>query len=255
MPPRSRPQSAGPSRGSRGDSGYPYPHHAESPYDARASAFSLRQQQLTKLSQNKTSPKWSFAGRRPGSGRGTTPGPGAYTVAAAAGTERRSPAFGFGTSTRELSRGGSQPGPGQYKPQARPRSANPAYGFGSSTRSQDRHEGTPGPGAYGVPAATGKLAAPAYSVTPRRDGHGFAQDGPGPGAYTTRPEGHVPSFGFGSADREGRYDSFSPGPGAYDPYKRESTPAYSMYFRHDLRNDYATPGPGAYAGMYTQFGY
>lgn len=45
-----------------------------------------QQQQLTKLSQNRTLPKWSFGGRRGGVGlRHTSPGPGSYGEALGGG--------------------------------------------------------------------------------------------------------------------------------------------------------------------------
>mmetsp|Transcript_34473 Transcript_34473/g.73447 ORF Transcript_34473/g.73447 Transcript_34473/m.73447 type:complete len:253 (+) Transcript_34473:198-956(+) len=251
---RSRPQSAGPSRGD--PSHYAMAQELYSSYSRGSpTAFALQQQQLTKLSQNKTAPKWSFPGRRPSSARSGTPGPGSYEKAAF-GANARGGASHFGTSTRDEHMRNASPGPGHYHAAARPRSAAPSYGFGGSARSRDGCSGTPGPGAYSPTISATKQAAAAYTATPRRDGGRRGGDSPGPGAYASAYRQHqAQSFGFGTSERDGLTPGYGPGPGSYSPGRPNHGPAYSMYWRHGQSRGFDTPGPGSHAGMYTQFGY
>mmetsp|Transcript_43261 Transcript_43261/g.122302 ORF Transcript_43261/g.122302 Transcript_43261/m.122302 type:complete len:252 (+) Transcript_43261:79-834(+) len=249
---RSRPQSAGPSiRRSRDESAAPVEWGA------------LRQQQLTKLSQNKCAPKWSFGGRRGGETlRACTPGPGSYGEA---GRSARAPAFGFGTTARDCSgRPSTAPGPGQYQPQVRPRSAVPQYRFATSTRGELGRGDTPGPGAYAPSVGAVKSNAPVYTAAGRRDDR--QQDStPGPGAYQAagRLDTHqskAPAWGFGTSGRDAGNADLTPGPGSYSAGASQEGPAYSIRWRHGgdgLGGGGDTPGSGAgsHGGLYTQFGY
>lgn len=66
------------------------------------------------------------------------------------------PAFKIGTEKKlreEKQTPQIVPGPGNYSPDKRPRSAAPKYGFGTGTRRQAKQtkDITPGPGNYKVP--------------------------------------------------------------------------------------------------------
>jgi len=222
-----------------------------------------QQQQLTKLSQNRTLPKWSFGGRRGGVGlRHTSPGPGSYGEALL--SHRASPAFGFGTSGRDNGlRPTTAPGPGQYGVQRRPASRAPDFSFGTSSRLPSSATYTPGPGAYAPSVETTKRSMPGYSLTPRRAPGGAKDATPGPGAHqqpASPPHaGAVPAWGFGTAGRDQRGANQNPGPGSYNVGReRAEGPAYSMQRRHGAGAGGGisdTPGPGSHGGMYTQFGY
>lgn len=149
------------------------------------------------------------------------------------------------------------PGPGQYKIQTRPRSAAPHYRFGTSPRGGMPSSSTPGPGAYNPNTGVVRSATPQYTATPRRDKIISYHDTPGPGAYMgERPDQDGPAFGFGTAERGNRNEDFGPGPGAYHTHGVDGGPSYTMRFRSEYEGPmHETPGPGAHAGMYTQFGY
>mmetsp|Transcript_56844 Transcript_56844/g.165000 ORF Transcript_56844/g.165000 Transcript_56844/m.165000 type:complete len:230 (+) Transcript_56844:143-832(+) len=226
----------------------------------------LQQLQLTKLSQNRTLPKWTFGSRRGGDvSRPGTPGPGSYGGAADVVRSARGPAFGFGSSTRDHpSRPITAPGPGQYAPSPRPKSTPPQHRFGTSARAGGNGNGTPGPGAYAPVHSAVKQASPGFSLTPRRERHRAMrmEQAPGPGAYQSRlrPDAKKPpSWGFGTSGRDRNYSSQTPGPGSYDVARPNSHgPAYSLQNRYAPgRHGHAsdTPGPGAHGGLYTQFGY
>jgi len=273
-----RPQSAGPG--------------GRSLNNGRYSAFP-NAQQLTKMSQNRTAPKWSFGGRHGGAmGRPGTPGPGSYSGdVTRTASKHRQPAYGFGTAIRDERRAEhhGSPGPGQYAPKTRPRSATPTYRFGSGQRGNERSgfNMTPGPGSYVPNYDSTRHTTPAYTATPRRDAHAgrgayVCPSSPGPGAYEAPfplDKSKSPEYGFGLSFRDKPVASsqWSPGPGAYNVDNmgavHHENPAYSIRARtetgynafsghggqggpggHDGAHS-DTPGPGAFAGMYTQFGY
>jgi len=237
---------------------------------------------LTKLSQNKTLPKWSFPGRRPASAGARimpTPGPGSY--AGATNTQHRSvPSYGFGSSTRNtetgdagLKRSTSTPGPGQYTQVDRPQSAAARYGFGTERRKTQggAHEdasvaNTPGPGSYAPCWETTRNKAPRFSTTPRRDIGRTRCSTPGPGSY--KPNGRPESVGgpvwvFGTSKRDRGRNGSNPGPGSY-PVKDgfgDSThaPKYTMRMRtgHSLSapNLRDALSHSHIGGQVTQFGY
>lgn len=214
-------------------------------------------QQITKLSQNKCSPKWSFGGRHGGEGaRLGTPGPGTYV----ANSARNPRGYAFGSSQRDPVEGrrGEAPGPGYYAPATRPRSAAPTYGFSKGGRGSGGPVRTPGPGTYNPDITASRHAAPQYSSTPRRGSQGPSSRVPGPGTYEAshRPDGErTPAWGFGSENRISDLDSrFGPGPGTYNLNGNVNGPSYSMRSRQHVSHLNDTPGPGAHGGMITQFG-
>lgn len=218
---------------------------------------------LTTLSNNKTSPKWTFSGRYSGVQRPTTPGPGSYGRNEVAGSKQRCPAWGFGTSTREVGRAASAPGPGQYDSISKTNRQAPNYGFGSAPRSRSAVGTTPGPGSYAPDFNATRHDAPKYTATPRRSGHANANSRPstpGPGAYSSRREfsATAPEWGFGTAERSRLGPNPYPGPGSYNESSMVGdAPKYSMRGKTEYHGgfDREQPGPGQYGGHYTQFGY
>lgn len=227
---------------------------------------------LTTLSNNKAAPKWSMGSGRRTSGsvnsiaRPGTPGPGAYGAASAASAAARlSPSYGFGTSRRDQLNSNGLPGPGQYQPQDRPRSAGPVYKFGSSARGKHTNCGTPGPGSYAPNVAVTRNEPPKYYITPRREKALTREYGaaPGPGAYSSpeRPQSaKSPEWGFGTSERARRQHHGGPGPGAYQTRTGLGTgPQYSIRAKTERypgsTGGYPqdSPGPGRYGGPYTQF--
>ncbi|CAE7210611.1 unnamed protein product [Symbiodinium sp. CCMP2456] len=231
---------------------------------------------LTHMSQNKQAPKWSFAGKSPGSGtRPKTPGPGTYGHQTSQSCRIRQPCYVFGSSARDKAGMAlASPGPGAYGASEsygskRPRSAGPV--FGRAARGLGSGRDTPGPGAYVPNVNSTRPQFPRHTCTPRRDGADWGRrkcsTTPGPGTY-----GHgaaagagsespvsksAPRWAFGTADRGVRGNGENPGPGQYDLRSRVAGPKFSIRCRNELDSSglCPTPGPGAFGGMYTQFGY
>lgn len=109
------------------------------------------------------------------------------------------------------------PGVGKYNPKNNGKLA-PKWKFGKEIRVKKKDNGVPGPAYYKPKSNIVKETAPQYS---------FASKG-----------GNT-----ASVNSDGIY---SPGPGAYNPVLRTSTPKYSMGKKYSFsyRND--TPGPGKY---------
>ncbi|CAE7443696.1 unnamed protein product [Symbiodinium natans] len=226
---------------------------------------------LTNMSQNRQAPKWTFAGKSAGSGaRPMTPGPGAYGHATSKNSRIRQPCYAFGSSTRD--KGGmsaTSPGPGAYGASEsygskRPRSAGPV--FGRAARGLGSGNSTPGPGSYVPNVGPTRPQFPRHTCTPRRDGadwgHRACSVTPGPGTYGHGTGGgpvskSAPRWGFGSSDRGVRAHGEHPGPGQYDLRSRAGGPKFSIRCRNESDSSglCPTPGPGAFGGMYTQFGY
>mmetsp|Transcript_48831 Transcript_48831/g.87937 ORF Transcript_48831/g.87937 Transcript_48831/m.87937 type:complete len:230 (+) Transcript_48831:101-790(+) len=215
---------------------------------------------LTTMSQNKQAPRWTIPGRSSGrDSRDSTPGPGAY----GAGSRKRTPSYGFGTATRDQLRPSTAPGPGAYgSPQlSRPASAGPA--FGHSRRANGSGHSTPGPGAYTPNVNSTRQVHPKYTATPRRSGADYSSASfgtPGPGTYGAQGKSPVgkraPTYGFGTSLRGHNSSGPSPGPGAYNLRSEGTGPKFSIRCRQEHGPaSSATPGPGSFGGMYTQFGY
>jgi len=227
---------------------------------------------LTTMSQNKQAPKWSFAGRYGlANSRPLTPGPGTY---GADFRSRRQPGYGFGSCARDQGLSMASPGPGAYGANEshgskRPHSAGPA--FGRARRGLGNGGGTPGPGAYVPNVNSTRPQFPRHTCTPRRDGSVVRRrcSTPGPGTYGDlsggrgndsplgTPLSSAPRWGFGTSNRGIRANGQNPGPGQYDLRSRAGGPRFSIRCRNELSSSVIcpTPGPGAFGGMYTQFGY
>jgi len=215
---------------------------------------------LISLSSVKAAPKWSITGKS-SSRQQLTPGPGTYEeVGPERSRQRRGSAFGFGTSPRETGCRHSSPGPGQYSP-ADPRMTSSKHGFGTSQRQGARPgppTSNPGPGAYAHKEVLGADSQKS-SLVPRREGV-RSPDVPGPGTYPANDSSDVkmqksPKFGFGTSPREVRVSHKTPGPGTYDSEARVGGPRCTMTCRRQLAKTLESPGPGAYCGMQTSFGY
>lgn len=224
---------------------------------------------LTSLSNNRTSPKWTFSGRYGSTSRPVTPGPGAYGGTRKEGQGNGCPAWGFGTSTRDAARAVSAPapvpGPGQYDCAAKNRGpTTPAHGFGSARRGSTSDRTTPGPGSYTLDRNKTGQDAPRYTATPRRNSNenplNRRPSTPGPGAYfQARHEFRAssPEWGFGTSERDKKGAASIPGPGTYTESSSVGDgPKYSIRRKTDCRQGSKDqPGPGQYGGGYTQFGY
>lgn len=225
---------------------------------------------LTNLSQVRSAPKWSFKGKAAVARKLETPGPGAYTTT---GVEKVKSSvgngFGFGSSPRDPMRPSTAPGPGQYSPSPRLSNATKqGAGFGTAVRQTKKgHATSPGPGAYAHSARIG-ADGPKFTVNARREGF-RAPDTPGPGTYQATDDAlattsktssravTAPKWGFGTSPREARVQSTTPGPAAYvaEVKHAKSAPKYSISARRESGRSTETPGPGAYGGPHTQFGY
>ncbi|CAE6927906.1 unnamed protein product [Symbiodinium sp. CCMP2592] len=207
---------------------------------------------LTHMSQNKQAPKWSFAGKSPGSGiRPKTPGPGTYGHQTSQSCRIRQPCHGFGSAARDKAGMAlASPGPGAYGASEsygskRPRSAGPV--FGRAARGLGSGRDTPGPGSYVPNVNSTRPQFPRHTCTPRRDGadwgHRKCSTTPGPGTY-----GHggaagagsespvsksAPRWAFGTADRGVRANGENPGPGQYDLRSRVAGPKFSIRCRNE----------------------
>lgn len=220
---------------------------------------------LIKLSGVRSQPKWTFRGKPNSDVRAETPGPGQYTSIDS--VKHSTTKHGFGTSPRDIVRPATSPGPGEYTPAQTLSRSGYKYGFGTSQRQSLKNisvaAGNPGPGAYTQSPRFGR-EGPKYTANSKRGGYKTSEV-PGPGAYHTGgaiAESSVPvrspKWGFGTSAREGQLSSQGPGPGSYDYANGVSkgSPKYSMRPKMETRRSATdTPGPGAYTGALTQFGY
>lgn len=222
---------------------------------------------LSRLSQNRSSPKWSFRARTFGNEgayehRKDNPGPGAYNTDSSANRHKTPASYGFGSSHtgRGMNAGRSQsanpagrpasaPGPGQYKHENMKfatKNASPNYGFGKSARegggalSSIGREGiegvlaSPGPGAYNGDSAATRHAQPTYTACPRRpQSAGHVTPGPGSYAATRAKPGlpDSPKWRFGTSPRGRDVERDIPGPGNYNMKTNmggEGSPKFTM---------------------------
>lgn len=244
---------------------------------------------LNKFSNVRTAPKWSFRGRVQGGGGGggyetrqANPGPGAYTTSSFDTGKKRAASWGFGSaatgrggargdSVGAVARPSSAPGPGQYSHEGyrMTRSGTPSFGFGSSQRESKGYSNSsaeaycsPGPGQYNGNYRVTRNAHPSYTSAPRRPMSAGNEQTPGPGSYQSaraaRPDAPAaPKWKFGSSERAKTADSVAPGPGNYNynATMGRGSPKYSMRGKHTHldKKSVEAPGPGAFAGQYTQF--
>lgn len=127
------------------------------------------------------------------------------------------PAWSMGASKRNGFHGNAAPGPGAYEAHTRLKHASPSWKLGTASRGNDRRSDVPGPGSYDSP---GKVS-------------------------TSAPK-HI--FGVKSPQK---YESFAPGPGAYDPATQKgydrNAPSYTFGSKTGVANDKTrVPGPGSY---------
>lgn len=117
----------------------------------------------------------------------------------------------------------------------------------------------PGPGAYSpeiCPPMNHSLRAPAYSIKWKTQPMEVAE-GPGPNAYTipTCIGPKIPDKRAQAAYTIGGFyepplDSLGPGPAAYANLNqniiKKRNPAFSLKWRHELSEEYLSPGPRYY---------
>ncbi|CAJ1328682.1 unnamed protein product [Effrenium voratum] len=225
---------------------------------------------LTVSSRTKKAPKWSFPGKRTGSGEhpdGTEVGHYASgdPHRDINGRYKRDPAWSLQLPKGDRS-SSLPPGPGRYNNRdGTLRNSAPSWSFGSTSKSADRTflDGSvgPGPAAYAPNHAVGWRGAPAYSSAGRGNGKSHST-GPGPGHYgppRSTLRGKVGRWGDApwrpySAPDDGQGgnagDGRSPGPGFLAP-STLTGPRFSMGARREALDtmDRRLPGPR------TQFGY
>ncbi|KAF4754217.1 hypothetical protein FOZ62_027468 [Perkinsus olseni] len=119
--------------------------------------------QLTRMSQIRTSPKWTIGGRWSGesASRGNMiPGPGQYRTTRFNDLGRGGASFRFGTGRRDgdtRTRSDDGPGPGSYNPREVGSAVKVGFGSGrSSCDGASRRYSEPGPGHYNPPSSLGK---------------------------------------------------------------------------------------------------
>jgi len=160
-------------------------------------------------------------------------------------TSRSAPSFGFGTSSRHgPSRTSASPGPSAYtmpqavgtQPDSRKNSSS-QYGFGSNGRFKDKAKMGPGPAAYDMPPGVGRQVDSGKTNQPRfgfgtenssnqQPAHGVASPGPiyslnaAVGSQQLSQRETQPSWNFTTehrfkSDQQRHTISPGPGPGAY----------------------------------------
>ncbi|KAH7297754.1 hypothetical protein KP509_25G010600 [Ceratopteris richardii] len=203
-------------------------------------------------------PAYSIASRTQNYHREISPGPGAYSVI----FDTPGPAFSMThTKKQPLLLSSDTPGPGAYTANEhlqRPRTPVISIsGSGRESKNQIVAGTSPGPGAYN-PLRSPKARAITISI--RRPSRPI-EESPGPGQYSAEaaePLIHPrePALSIAGRTKDGLtigVESFTPGPGAYDPKKwvPGSGTAITMLGRPAGRRRSAqvaeaTPGPGAY---------
>ncbi|KAF4678975.1 hypothetical protein FOZ63_016452 [Perkinsus olseni] len=219
--------------------------------------------QLTRISQIRTSPKWTIGGRRSGESvsRGNMiPGPGQYRTTRLNDLGRGA-SFRFGTGRRDgdtRTRSDDGPGPGSYNPREVGSSAKVGFGSGrTSCGGASRRYSEPGPGHYNPPSSLGKTGK-MFSMKSRHGPAGETSDAasmPGPGHYRltgSSPQGSGPRWTFGTSYRSRlrRGDDTGPGPGAYAEHSRIGQNARKCGFGRPRPKTASLPGRGVSEGAY-----
>lgn len=216
---------------------------------------------------------------------GASPGPAAYNCTQSAGSLRSSsPAFSLGGRPRTPNYAGSGVGPGHYNlvDVSKVRKGSPSFTLHGRSALPLNGASSPGPAAYTLPSANGGRSATLAGRTyvKSRDstpgpgayseiGRGFGatqarapspslggrtevrstSDTPGPGSYTlpTTIGSGARSATLASRTAALRDDRRSPGPAAYYPPARSSSPQFSLASRtRAIADGSASPGPAAY---------
>lgn len=213
---------------------------------------------LTMMSTNKTAPKWTIRPRLTAKERAqSAPGPGAYGFTKPE-TDKfcRTPAFGFGSSSRDGRAFVGQPGPGAYTP-VDPNWTAKKVNFGSEKRlGLGSRSCTPGPGTYDT---RGGMEGLQKSMSARLDGGALGRRSrtPGPGQYNpnrSQVEEGFPRFSFGTGSRPDLLGaSKTPGPGTYTPNSEPCEPSIPRYTLKPRRNPLKSSESPGIGPTYTQF--
>ncbi|CAG9314055.1 unnamed protein product [Blepharisma stoltei] len=189
-------------------------------------------------------PRWKFGNEtRSHNAKSMNPGPGTYNF----GSSLDSKGFSISGRAEESKERSVTPGPGAYD--IKVGAESPQYSVGKSNRgvnSNTLKKFIPGPGAYN-PAYTEPSFASVFGSS-KRKALSTTLNNPGPGAYSlsNQPDGPVYTI-------KGKYQSkksdFLPGPGQYNPQKRDKSPSYSVSRAnrsHASHSKNEVPGPGTY---------
>mmetsp|Transcript_36792 Transcript_36792/g.64824 ORF Transcript_36792/g.64824 Transcript_36792/m.64824 type:complete len:225 (+) Transcript_36792:74-748(+) len=218
---------------------------------------------MTALSPNKNSPKWSFAGRYQAVDKKKgMPGPGQYGQV---NTEKdkftKSASFTLGAGMNHNKLWATWPGPGQYTVKQEQKTTPPRWGFGSEARLHElRKPQTPGPGQYEV---RGKIGAESLQYGIQGKAQATTRSStPGPGTYKPcwePTQTSSPKYGQGSSTREKLKPSKDPGPGQYEAMKTlggngvmRCSPKYSFRGKPSPPTADSTPGPGTSSTQFTR---
>ena len=193
------------------------------------------------------------------------PGPGAYKQTKVENYMKKSPSFGFGTTTRDnFYRASETPGPGEYSIESSHtldsiKVKNPSWVMGTDKKGDwyiNRDLTIPGVGKYNLRKRPG-AETPKYSMGAKNPSLLRTSSDLGPGQYNTIDPNltftKAPSWKVGTGSRDDKLRAIIrediPGPGKYTPNLKNRKSAPSIKFGTGIRTDnYAndTPGPGQY---------
>lgn len=167
-------------------------------------------------------PKYTMQGRDEKDRSSDVPGPGQYELSGYGKVRDRSPGAVMTKASRTPSRHSKSvseiPGPGNYQPLRG--SSGPKWGFGQGARLKSAASDTPAPGSYNIPEQLGRGG---FTMTGREE-RSITETVPGPGAYTPKMRDSSPTFKIGSSPRRDLVASSQvPGPGAYTPTRLRSS--------------------------------
>jgi len=202
-----------------------------------------------------TAPQYVFGAKTSTDFKGFTPGPGAYNPSSLRGYDAKAPSYTFRVKSAHPDDKTKVPGPGTYDQSSRiANQASPAYRIGSSKRDDIYHTGaTPGPGTYSTRPNSAYGPKYGFGSSERDSSNAMNRTAPGPGAYNYK--GDFGGNGRGTSLVPRRPDSAllggtrNPGPGAYNPSMslKTSPPAYRIgSATRDSKDRSGTPGPGNY---------
>jgi len=180
------------------------------------------------------------------------PGPGTYNPSYSS-TFEKMPSYGLGKDHKiQKQKIQDTPGPGNYWVRNGPE--GPKWVFGKEERKRTRATEAPGPGTYyeDVPTTISKRA---YSLGAKRPATSTGIKSPGPGQYNPKRKEDSPTYSFSKGSRVSMNKTFTgPDPGTYEP-KLPTSKASNVFgsgIRGPLANAPQSPGPGAYKPTYFQ---
>jgi len=200
------------------------------------------------FSHIKRGPKWSFPGRRDDSRMDQQstdlPGPGQYGAPVNVAS-KRAPQFAFGCTPRGKEGQSLVPGPGAYQPEKK-KNAAPAFTLTPRRNYGIADRDVPGPGAHNLPEMVGQ-SGPKYGFTHEERHQNASFQAPGPATY--RVQEHPKrgqTWKFGTAARQPSHHTDTPGPGSYTLHSSLGGPKFSAAPRREETRTVETPGPVTY---------